>query len=70
MSLLGNLDLSVNAQVGGVPIAAPAEGEDVVRLDRGDDVIIILEPVIAGGMDPPNVVTTVGRATFVGDDPD
>ena len=59
------LELPVEAEVGRVPVAATAEGEDVVGLNRGDDVVVTHEPVVATRVDPADVVATVGTATFV-----
>ena len=43
-----------------MPVTAAAKGQDVVGFDNSDDVIIALEPVVATGVDPADVVTTVG----------
>lgn len=48
-----------------MPVTTALELQDVVSLDHGDDVVIALEPVVATGMHPADIVTTVGRTTFV-----
>ncbi len=62
-----DLDLSVDAKIGSVPVAATAEGQDVLSLDCSDYVIVILEPIIARLVDPADVVTALGRSSLVGD---
>lgn len=49
-----------------MPVTTSSQGEDIVSLHDRHDVIVALEPVVATGVDPADVMATVGRATFVG----
>jgi hypothetical protein len=42
----GHFELSVYAEVGSVPISSTPECQDVVNLHRGNNVIVVLKPLI------------------------
>jgi hypothetical protein len=56
---LADLELSVNAEISSVPVTATSKGENVLNLNCGHNVIIVLQPVVAGFVDPAYVVTTI-----------
>lgn len=64
-SVWSNFELSVEADVGSVPIATASQCQDVVCLDCCHDIVIALKPVIATGVHPANVMTAVSRASLV-----
>lgn len=49
-----------------MPITTTAKLQNIVSLHHGDYIVIALEPVIARGVHPADVVTTVGGSALVG----
>ena len=62
----GYLELSIEAEVGCVPITTTAKLQNVVSLHHCDYIVVALEPVIARGVHPADVMTTVGGPALVG----
>ena len=60
-----HLKFPIEAEIGSVPVTATAKCQNVISLDHRDDVIIALEPVVATGVHPSDVMTTICRTAFV-----
>ena len=64
------LKLPIKAEIGCMPITTTSEGQDIVCLNHSHNIIITLQPVIAGSVNPSNIMTTVSWSTLVGDNTD
>jgi len=53
------LKLPIKAEIGCMPITTTSEGQDIVCLNHSHNIIITLKPVIAGSVNPSNIMTTV-----------
>jgi hypothetical protein len=50
-----------------VPIASTSQCKNIINLYRGDDIIIILQPLIPRFVNPSHVMASISRATFMSD---
>lgn len=60
-----HFELSVEAEIRGVPVTTTFEHHDVVSLDHGHDIVVALQPVVATCMHPADVVAAVSRTALV-----
>lgn len=50
-----------------MPVTTTLKSKNIINFNVSDDVIIIAVPLIAGLVDPANIMTAVGRPSFMGD---
>jgi hypothetical protein len=51
-----------------VPVAAASQSQDIVDLDSGDQIIVILKPLVTRTVNPADVMAAISRAALVSDD--
>lgn len=62
------LELSVEGEIGSVPVATALKLKDVFRFDYRHKGIVALKPVVAACVHPADVMTAISGAPLVGDD--
>ena len=53
-----------------MPVTSTTKSQNIVSLDGSDNIVVEAKPLVARGVHPADVVSTVRRATFVRDNGD